>query len=195
MSTQPAAATWRHHQFSDRQRRCPVFFGHQGSLAAKVIACHPALGTEVQSRSIGKVGGRFGLRGGHECVEMGKKHGAELPAVGLGIRQILVNMALRVNDGGGAHRLIGDERGRMGQITEIILFQQRGIFLCCMLVASSPPRHPYRRSANIGSTRLIRLCMVCSFPHSFHILENDSIMPKLKVNRQNREGTCLLSRA
>ena len=85
----------------------------------KVIACHPALGTEVQSRSIGKVGGRFGLRGGHECVEMGKKHGADLPAVGLGIRQILVNMALRVNDDGGAHRLIGDERGRMGQIIEI----------------------------------------------------------------------------
>jgi hypothetical protein len=76
----------------------------------------------------------------------------------------------------------------MEPTTEIILFQQRGIFLCCMLVASSPPRHPHRRSASMGSTRLIRLYMVCSFPHGFHLLENDSIMPKPKVNRQSREG-------
>lgn len=94
-----------------------------------------------------------------------------------------------------------------------------------MLVANSPPRHPHRRSASTGSTRLIRLCIVCSLfcraatcrdssrirlatdnswlyickvalwlteriqalPSQayFHILENNSIMQKRKVNRQS----------
>ena len=95
-------------------------------------------------------------------VEMGEENVADLPTVGLSLRQILVNITLRINHDGGTRRLIGDEIGGMGQTTEIILFQQHGIFLCCMLVAISPPRHPHRRSASMGSTRRIRLCMVCS---------------------------------
>jgi hypothetical protein len=87
---------------------------HKGALAAKVITCHPALGPEIQSRSIGKAGERFELLGGHEGVEMGKKPMVDLPEVGLGIRQTRINIALRVNDDSSARRLRGDEIGRMG---------------------------------------------------------------------------------
>jgi hypothetical protein len=95
-------------------------------------------------------------------IEMGQKDGVDMPTVRHGVVKILRNIALRVDYDGGSRRLIGDEIGCMGEIAEIILFQQHGIFLRCMFVATSPPRHPRRRSASMGSTRVMRLCMMCS---------------------------------
>jgi hypothetical protein len=95
-------------------------------------------------------------------MKRGQKDVVDMPTVRHDVVKIQRNITLRVDYDGGSRRLIGDEIGCMGEIAEIILFQQHGIFLRCMFVATSPPRHPRRRSASMGSTRVMRLCMMCS---------------------------------
>jgi hypothetical protein len=59
-----------------------------------------------------------------------------------GVVEVLINIALRVDDNGSSGRLIGNEVGSMGQTAEVVLFHPHDIFLLWVLVATSPPRHP-----------------------------------------------------
>jgi hypothetical protein len=55
-------------------------------------------------------------------VEMGEEDMANLEAKLFGIRQILLDVALRVNDDSGCALLLPEEIGGMRQTTEIVLF-------------------------------------------------------------------------
>jgi hypothetical protein len=86
---------------------------------------------------------------------MGEENVVNVEVVLGGVVEVLIDIALRVNDNGSAGRLIRDEVGGMRETAEIILFQPHGSFLLCVLVAISPPRHPHRLSVRMGSTGTI----------------------------------------
>jgi hypothetical protein len=96
-------------------------------------------------------------------MKMGEEDIVNVKLVLGGVVEILIDIALRVNDNGGAARLIGDKVGGMRETTEVILFHPHGIFLLCVFVATSPPRHPYRLSASMGSIGTILLFIVAPY--------------------------------
>ncbi len=65
----------------------------------------------------------------HEVgVEMGEKDVADFEAEFLGVGQVLLNVALRVDDDRGRTRLVAQQIGGVSEAAQIILFQNHGGF-------------------------------------------------------------------
>ncbi len=69
---------------------------------------------------------------GHEIgVKVGQEDVADLQAEFLGIGQVLLDIALRVDDDRGRAGLVSDQIGSVCQATQIVLFQDHGSLLYC----------------------------------------------------------------
>ena len=97
------------------------------------------------------------MAGEEISVKMGQKDVLDVTTVLGCVLQILVNITLRINHDGRTRSCIGDEIGGMRETAKVILLQHHGVCLFWLLMAISPPRHPYRLSARMGSTRVIML--------------------------------------
>ena len=91
-----------------------VFHGDEGvfSLGA---------GTEMDGRAA--AGAQLEVTGDEVGVEVGEKYVANLEPRFFGVGQVLLNVALRVNDDGGRTGLVCEQIGGVGQATQVVLFQ------------------------------------------------------------------------
>jgi hypothetical protein len=73
---------------------------------------------------------------------MGQENVADVASVLGGILQIVVDVALRINNHRRTTGGVGNQIRGVRQTAEVVLFQQHAILLFCVLFATSPPRHP-----------------------------------------------------
>ena len=64
----------------------------------------------------------FDVAGQEVGVEVGKEDVLDVPAGGLGVLEILVNVALGIDDGGGLGAFVGDDVGGVGEASQVVLF-------------------------------------------------------------------------
>ena len=71
---------------------------------------------------------QFQMAGDKVGVEVGEKDVADLEAEFLGVGQVLLNIALRVDDDGGRTGLVSEQIGGVGEAAQVVLFQDHGDF-------------------------------------------------------------------
>lgn len=64
------------------------------------------------------------MAGDEVSVEVGEEDVADEEAVLRGVVEVLLDVALGVDDDGGARGLVGEEVGGVGQTAEVVLFQE-----------------------------------------------------------------------
>ena len=69
---------------------------------------------------------QFQMAGDEVGVEVGEEDVADLQAEFLGVGQVLLDIALRVDDDGGRTGLVSEQIGGVGQAAQVILFQNHG---------------------------------------------------------------------
>jgi hypothetical protein len=72
---------------------------------------------------------QFEVTGNEIGVEMAEKDMANLQSEFCGVDKVLLDVALRVDNDGGRTSFVPEQIGCVGQATQIILFQNHGIFL------------------------------------------------------------------
>ncbi len=137
-------------QNRDRLRRVPRRFEYlqphppevQRVALSKASEVKIGLGLGPEAYRGPKAVSKFDVTGEKIGVKMGEKDVVNVELMLISVTEILIDIALRINHDRSATRLVGDEVGRMRKTAKVVLFQPHGIFLLCMLVATSPPRHP-----------------------------------------------------
>ena len=66
---------------------------------------------------------QFQMAGDEVGVEVGQEDVADLQAEFLGVGEVLLDVALRVDDDGGRAGLVSEQIGGVGQAAQVILFQ------------------------------------------------------------------------
>ena len=95
----------------------PSFIGDEGVFRL-------GAGAEMDGRAATVA--QFQMAGDEVGVEMGEKDVADLEAEFLGVGQVLLNVALRVDDDGGRTGLVSQQIGGVGEAAQIVLFQDHG---------------------------------------------------------------------
>ncbi len=100
------------------------------------------LGLSTQANRGANAVSKFNVTREEIGVKMGEKNVVNVKLVLGSVVEVLINITLRVHHNGGSSGLIGNELGGMRETTEVVLFHPHDIFLLCVLMATSPPRHP-----------------------------------------------------
>ena len=66
---------------------------------------------------------QFQMAGDEVGVEVGEEDVADLEAKFLGVGQVLLDVALRIDDDGGRTGLVPEQIGGVGQAAQVVLFQ------------------------------------------------------------------------
>ena len=82
-------------------------------------------GAEMDSRAATVA--QFQMAGDEVGVEVGEEDVADLEPEFLGVGQVLLDVALRVDDDGGRTGLVSEQIGGVGQAAQVILFQNHSL--------------------------------------------------------------------
>ena len=78
-------------------------------------------GTQMDGRAAAVA--QLQMAGDEVGVEVGEKHVADMKAKLLGVAQVLLNVALRIDDDGSRTGLVSKQIRRMGEASQVVLFQ------------------------------------------------------------------------
>ncbi len=110
-------------------------------------------------------------------VEVAEKDVADLQPEFLGVDHVLLDVALRVDDDGGATGLVTEQIGGMGQAAQVILFQNH----CFKIIVSRSLKQPIAYHARHGR-RTLRTGLMSPTPIRAALAEHVcGLFPRIRV--------------